>query len=162
MAAHEFSAGINNKGQITIEYILIIVIALAILGSVTFPAVNQMTDAVEDTSMATLLASAQQRIVNTAEEVSMASCGSFKSIYIYIPPKYIQAPNILWDKDYVWGNFSNSSGAENKIGKLPYPDYIEIRGDCSHAVNNTFNITIIKNCNDQRPTTPGGVGVDVC
>ncbi|MCD6414081.1 MAG: hypothetical protein J7L23_00440 [Candidatus Diapherotrites archaeon] len=153
---------VNAKGQITIEYILIIVIALAILGSVTFPAVNDMTDAAKDTSMAVLLASAQQRIINTAEEVSMASCGSFKNIYIYIPPKYIQAPNVLWDKDYVWGNFANSSGDVNSIGKLGFPDYIKITGSCPSAVNNTFKVTITKDCTNSRPTASGGVGVDVC
>jgi hypothetical protein len=167
-----------RAGQITIEYILIMVIMLAVLGSVTLPIVNNMTDVTRDTSRVVSLAAAQRRIINTAEEVSMSSCGSFKVVGIYMTPEVLAAPNVLWNKTHVWGNFSNASGNSFNLTRLEYPSYIKIEGGtcpagCMPISNNTFFIRVLKDCTGTG-TTPvcplpdgdgnewSGVGVGVC
>ena len=169
----------SKKGQMTVEFILIMVVMLAVLGSVTFPIVNSMTDSARDTSRAVALASAQRRIINTAEEVSMGSCGSFKTVGIYIPPEVLSEPNLLWDKTHVWGNFTNSTSDSIALRKLEYPIYIKIEGgaydgdtppactpNCVPAKNNTFFVTIRKDCSATRPTdicpNLNGIGVGIC
>lgn len=164
---------LNQEGQITIEFILIVVVLLAILSVVTFPVVEKMTDSAQDTSRAISLAAAQRRIINTAEEVSMGGCGSFKTIDVYIRPDVDSEPNIIWNTTHVWGNFSNSTLYEVNLTRLPFPKYIKLDkgfadGDCV-GQNLTFYVTVLKDCSDVRPTTVSapagninGVGVTVC
>lgn len=149
------SVSLSKKAQVSIEFILILVVMLAILGSVTFPTVNKMTDSAEDTSKAISLAAAQRRIINTAEEISMGSCGSYKVIGIYLTDVPF-GTNILWNKTYVWGNFTNSSQGEETLRAIDYPPYIQIYGGaCSfpcNVKNETFFIEIRKNCSQIDPS----------
>jgi len=155
---------LNGKGQVTVEFILILVIMLTILATVSMPAVDDVTKWVDETSTVVSLAAAQRRIINTAEELSMAGCGSYKNIGVYVDPVHItyREASVVWDSDYVWGSFTNATGDTQELVKLHYPDYIKISvpvcaGGCC-VVNNTYVVRVEKDCSTSRPTVPAGIG----
>ncbi|MCD4739724.1 hypothetical protein K8R43_00875 [archaeon] len=157
-------------------------IMLAVLGSVTFPKVNSMTDFAGDASMAVSLAAGQRRIINTAEEVSLGGCGSFKTIGVYMPISLIAYPNLLWNETHVWGNFTDSNHTVIYMKPLVYPSYIKITGGTCNTPpppsspgactieENVYSIKIEKDCSLLHPTvdlclngdTQSGIGLVVC
>ena len=72
------------KGQVTIEFILILVVMLTILTTISIPLINAMRDEVSDVSIATSLASSVYSIRSAGEELSLAGCHSFKDVTVFV------------------------------------------------------------------------------
>jgi hypothetical protein len=148
---------------VTVEFVLILVIMLTILASVSMPAVDDVTNWVEDTSTVVSLAAGQRRIVNTAEEIAMGGCGSYKTVKVYVDPVQITYKNatLLWNRDVVWGEFSDTDLDEKELSRLSYPDYIKLTtlesGSECFVRNNTYFVKIEKDCSATRHDPVGPV-----
>jgi len=149
-----FITKLNSKAQVTVEFVLILVIMLAVLATISLQVVDEVTAMIEDSALAVNLAAAQERIVTTAEEVSTGSCGSFKEIGIYIDPSFLSLRDaeIHWNGTHVMGNFTDSTGQVVNLKALQIPYYITIDNQgCNVVRHNTYYIKIIKNCTDPTP-----------
>ncbi|MCK4328067.1 MAG: hypothetical protein KAW41_06420 [Candidatus Diapherotrites archaeon] len=138
------------RGQVTIEYILILVIMLVILATVSMPTVEQVEADVTDTGNAINLAAAQQRIISTANEMKLTGCGSKKTITVYIQRDLFTPARIEWDASKVWGNFTHMSGETSKLKSLGYPDNIKI--DRVSGSGGYWDISIAKDCTGAPPS----------
>lgn len=152
---------IGFRGQVTIEFILVLVIILTILATVSIPLVNSVTDSVTDTSVAINLGAAQQRIVLAAEQMSFAGCGSFKNITLFIENDPLADANLFWDASDIGGNFTNVDGTEEYMIDIPFPDYIKLSSTCENS-GGVFNVQVEKDCNGgERPSSEFAIG-SVC
>ena len=144
------------RGQVTIEYILILVIMLVILATVSLPTVDQIEADVTDVGNAVNLASVQQRIVSTANEMSLTGCGSTKAITVHIQQDVFTPGRIKWNKTHVWGYFMQLDGEEKTLKSARYPTNIHI--DNKTRTGDYWEMQIDKNCTGAIPTGCIGMG----
>jgi len=145
------------KGQVTIEFILVLVVMLVILATVSFPLVDWLEQGVSDTGIAVGLATVLQKITNTAEELSLAGCGSHKVIRVFVDADPFNQAKVEWNSTYVFGEFYMLDNTLKYMKAIPFPSYIRL-------VNNTldggyYEVTATKVCNDGiHPSSSGCVG----
>ncbi len=70
------------RGQITVEFILILIIVLTIITTVSIPLIQFATDTLQDTGNGVLLAQVVGEIKSAADSVSMSGCGSYEIVHI--------------------------------------------------------------------------------
>ncbi len=70
------------SGQITIEFVLILIVVMVIITTVSIPLIQYASDTLQDTGNAVLLYQAVDDIRAAADSVSMSGCGSYKTIVI--------------------------------------------------------------------------------
>jgi hypothetical protein len=73
-----------NGGQVTVEFILILTIMLAILSIMSLPLSEEARHDVEGASRAANLAAVATKLKSTAAEVSMMGCESYKDLIVYL------------------------------------------------------------------------------
>ncbi len=79
-----FKKGMDNRGQISAEYLLLMVIIILILSSVTIPLASKSIDASNDVSEASDAKVAVESIANAANVVYANGPGSKRTIkYLY-------------------------------------------------------------------------------
>ncbi|MCD6522736.1 MAG: hypothetical protein J7K68_03225 [Candidatus Diapherotrites archaeon] len=147
------------RAQVTVEFILLLVIMLTMFATVSIPLVNYVTDTISDTSIAINLGASVQRIRNTAEEVALMGCGSYKNITVYVESDPLAQSNIRWNSTYIWGDYYDNKGEKQILSKVAIPDYIKISSGCPIALN-TYEIRIEKDCTSQNPTQEGVIGYE--
>ncbi|MFH1752121.1 MAG: hypothetical protein ABH821_04260 [archaeon] len=74
-----------NKGQISIEFMLLLIIMLLYIQAVIIPAMNDSTASVQDVRRIAESNLALEKIYNTANEIAFASGDSFQTITVFIP-----------------------------------------------------------------------------
>ncbi|MGZ7067028.1 MAG: class III signal peptide-containing protein [Methanobacterium sp.] len=75
----------DSKGQISAEYLLLVVVILIILGSVTIPLMGKSIDASNDVSWTSDAKVAVESVANAVDIVYANGPGAKRSIDIYIP-----------------------------------------------------------------------------
>ena len=135
------------KGQVTIEYILVLVIMLVILATVSMPTVEQIEADVTDTGNAVNLAAAQQKIASTATQMSLAGCGSRKLVTVHIQRDLFTPANITWDANKITGFFMRVNGTVLELKDLPYPQSVAITIPTIQPSNKEYHaLNITKDC----------------
>ena len=109
------------KGQVTIEFILVLVVVLVILATVSLPTVDRIEQDVTDTGLAVSIASVQNRLANTAKELRMSGCGSHKNITVYLDANVFNEANVTWDGSEVNGFYRQLDGELKEMKGVPYP-----------------------------------------
>ena len=132
------------RGQTTIEFILVLVIMLVILATISMPTVEKMEAAVTDTGHAISLASAQQRIITAANELSLAGCGSQKTLTIYLDEDALTPVKLYWDVAYVKGQYYQLDGTIKDLKDAPYPGSMKLTN--SSLGSNYWSVKVRKEC----------------
>lgn len=144
------------RGQVTIEFILVLVIVLVILATISLPTIDRIEQDISDVGTAASLAANQQQIVNAAEELSLSGCGSRKTIRVFVNEGPFAQQNITWTSSYVNGSFFFLNGTAASLRGATYPDYINITAAAGSG--GYWPVTVAKNCNFARPTANGCIG----
>jgi uncharacterized protein (UPF0333 family) len=101
----------ENKGQASAEYLLLIVVILIIMAAVTIPLVGTSIEATMDISRSTDTKNAVQNIANAVNLVYANGPGARRTVDIYIPQNgTLTADNNL---KIIWMNLTLSN--QNKI-----------------------------------------------
>ena len=132
------------RGQTTIEFILVLVIMLVILATISMPTVERMEAAVTDTGHAIGLASAQQRLITTANELSLAGCGSQKTLTIYIDEDSLTPAKLCWNATHVWGKYFQLDGTTKALKDIAYAGNINFTA--SGLGSNYWKVAVKKTC----------------
>lgn len=80
-----FSKKMDNRGQISAEYLLLMVIIILILSAVTIPLASKSIDASNDVSQASDAKVAVESIADAANVVYANGPGAKRKITVYIP-----------------------------------------------------------------------------
>lgn len=144
------------KGQVTIEFILVLVVMLVILATVSLPTVERIEQDVTDTGTAVNLVAVQQRILNTAEELSMAGCNSHKTIRVFVDADAFNQAKVSWDQNTIGGQYYQLDNTQKFLKNIPFPDYIDLFG--SMVGSGYYNVQVTKQCASVRPSSSGCVG----
>jgi len=75
----------DNKGQISAEYLLLVVVFIVILASVTIPMASKSIDTSMDVSQVSDAKTAVESIANAADVIYANGPGSKRTIDVYIP-----------------------------------------------------------------------------
>jgi len=76
---------IDEKGQVSVEYLMLIFVAILIVGTVTIPLVGKAIDASNDISKASDAKIAVKAIANAADIVYANGPGAKRTVSFYIP-----------------------------------------------------------------------------
>ncbi len=144
------------RGQVTIEFILVLVIMLVILATVSLPLVDQLQQDVGDTGTAIGLATVQQKIANTAEELALSGCGSHKSIRVFVDADPFNQARVEWNSTHIYGEFYMLDNTRKQMRAVPFPSYIKLEN--STLGGGYYGVTVTKYCNSANPTSLGCVG----
>ncbi|MBM4241331.1 MAG: class III signal peptide-containing protein [Euryarchaeota archaeon] len=79
----------DNKGQISAEYLLLVLVFLIILGSITIPLMGRSINASSDVSAASDARVAVQSIANAANIVYANGMGARRTLNVYVPQNTI-------------------------------------------------------------------------
>lgn len=151
------------RGQVTIEFILILVIMLTVLATMSIPMAKDVADEAIETGTAVSLAASVQRIAQSADEVSYAGCGSFKNVTVYVEPDALSQPSVYFNDTRVWGEYYDMAGDPVSTQQLAYADYTKLTAYCK-AEGHVFTVKVEKDCGAQRHNpvqdgTPLGDGI---
>ncbi len=141
------------RGQITIEFVLILIVVLVIITSVSLPLINYASDTLMDTGSAVILAQTIQRIKGSADAVSTAGCGSYQ----IIPIDKQQLDSVV---GVYYITISGDGGAPVKVNASYYlqngtlvslkpvflPEYVNV-------ICNGNSLKIVKTCDSTYPNT---------
>lgn len=83
----------ENKGQASVEYLLLLVVILIIMAAVTIPLVGSSVDATMDVSTSSDTKNALQSVANAVNLVYANGPGAKRTISVYMP----QNMNITYD-----------------------------------------------------------------
>lgn len=85
----------ENKGQVSAEYLLLLVVILIIMAAVTIPLVATSVNATMDVSTSSDTKNAVQSIANAANLVYANGPGAKRTLSIYMP----QTMNLIYDSN---------------------------------------------------------------
>ena len=136
---------IGRKGQVSIEFILIVTIALFYITSVVWPIVNESTTASEDVQGISATKISAMKIANALNEAASSNGDMKKTISISLPLNaVIESPNpelpINLDTikftafvDAAGGNPDEINCVDGDIG--PAPDNLVLNYECTSTIN---------------------------
>ncbi len=101
----------DDEGQISLEYLLLILVAILILGSVTIPLIGKAIDASNDVSRASDAKIAVETIANAVDIVYANGPGAKRTITFYIP----QDGRIGFDNQVIYFDVTLSNGTTRRI-----------------------------------------------
>ena len=143
------------KGQITIEYVLILVIVLTIVSLVSIPLINYAEDSIKDVGYGVLLANKISKILDAIHTVSVSGCGSRK--VLVIPSGFSDlGAGIVINSENITGYYYLQNGSLVYQKAYSYPDYISI--SCSVS-DEGVRFVIERDCSTKRPNNNCEVGV---
>lgn len=73
------------KGQVSIEFVLIIVLMLMFIQTVIEPSVSGASNALEDIRQAGEIKAASQKLADSVDELALAPDGAVKTIFLFVP-----------------------------------------------------------------------------
>lgn len=151
----------NQKAQATIEFILVLVIALTILTTISIPLTEFTGNTIQRTSSLTNLASQKQKISQTAESIALSGCGSKKIITVQIPvqeqAEYCAGLRI--NKKNITGHITTGRGVRN-LTSTEINKFIKIDSPDKYTVNESYRIEVKKDCETQWPTEKFTIGAN--
>jgi hypothetical protein len=117
------------RGQVTVEFVFLVVIILVIFTTVALPLVNSGSTSTEDASNALAMAAAQQKIAATADEVSGMACDSFKYVWVSVPDgPFVQGKLVLnaagASQGSVTGVFFTADGTQKALKTVSTPGFV--------------------------------------
>ncbi len=134
------------RGQITIEFILILIVVLAIISTVSIPLVNFASDTIQDTGNAVLLRQTMDKIAGVSKLVSSSGCGS--RVLLNIDTDQLNSTvgvyNITISGKNVFASYMLQNGTIVSLREIQVPDYISIS-----CTGNVLNIS--KDCEHPNP-----------
>ncbi|BDH79371.1 MAG TPA: class III signal peptide-containing protein [Methanothermobacter sp.] len=101
----------DDKGQVSFEYLMLILVAILILGTVTIPLVGRAIDASNDVSRASDAKVAVESIANAADIVYANGPGAKRTITFYIPQDGI----IGFNNGVIYFDVTLSNGTTRRI-----------------------------------------------
>ena len=100
----------ENKGQVSAEYLLLLVVILIIMAAVTIPLVAKSVNATMDVSTSSDTKNAVQSIANAANLVYANGPGAKRTLSIYMP----QTMNLTYDNNTKTINQKLGLSSQNK------------------------------------------------
>ncbi|MBI5460393.1 hypothetical protein [Methanobacterium sp.] len=100
----------ENKGQASAEYLLLLVVILIIMASVTIPLVSRSVNATMDVSTSSDTKNAVQSIANAANLIYANGPGAKRTLNIYMP----QNMNLIYDNNTKTINQTLELSSQNK------------------------------------------------
>lgn len=98
----------DSRGQVSVEYLLLLLVILIILGSVTIPLIGSSIEASTDVSSVSDAKTAVESIANAADVVYSNGPGSVRTVNVYIP----QNTNLVTRGNNVGMNITYSQGTK--------------------------------------------------
>ena len=132
---------VGSSGQLTIEFILLLVIVLTIVSTVVIPIINDSRDMLSEASMAATLSAASQKISETARAISYSGCGSAKTIEIYVTQDVFMNPTISQDGI---AQFTMFDGETKTIKSTPLPSGIAL--SITGPVDGIYTVRVARVC----------------
>ncbi len=103
--------GMDKRGQVSVEYLLVILVLLLVLSIVTIPLIGSSIDASNDVSQASDAKVATDTLANAADVVYANGPGAKRTVSFYIP----QNTNITFANGVVKMNLVYSNGTTGSI-----------------------------------------------
>ena len=129
---------LNRKGQVSIEFILIITIALFYIITIVMPIVLDSTTATEDVQGISNTKISAMKIANTLNEAESSSGSMKKTISIALPDKAIisccTVPDVIDMTAYVDASGGNPDEINCGDGDIA-PDGTVLNYKCTSAIN---------------------------
>ena len=101
--------GMDKRGQVSVEYLLIILILILVLSIVTIPLIGSSVDASNDVSDASDAKVAVDTLANAADVVYANGPGAKRTVSFYIP----QTSNLTFTNSTVKLNLIYSNGTSS-------------------------------------------------
>ncbi|GAB4316260.1 MAG: class III signal peptide-containing protein [Methanobacteriaceae archaeon] len=98
----------DSRGQVSVEYLLLLLVILIILGSVTIPLIGSSIEASTDVSSVSDAKTAVESIANAADVVYSNGPGSVRTVNVYIP----QNTNLVTRGNNIGMNITYSQGTK--------------------------------------------------
>ncbi len=134
------------RGQVTIEFILILVIMLVILATISLPAIENMEVEVKDTGLAITTAAIQQRLLTASKELQLSGCGSQKTITVHLDENNCFTPaKIEWNETHIFGAYMTIAGDQMLLKEITYPEHISLVGSTTSSLG-YWDVTVKKDC----------------
>lgn len=73
------------KGQVSIEFILIIVLMMMLIQTIIEPSINLASNALADIKRVGEAKAASQKLVNALDELALSGDGAVKTIFLFVP-----------------------------------------------------------------------------
>ncbi len=127
--------GMDDRGQLSAEYLLLIVAVLVILGTVTMPLVGKSVDASNDVSDVSAASNAVNSIANAANLVYANGPGSKRTLQVDIPSDVIVTLNDS-------GAFANVSLSNGSYKIVSAPTNFKLQPNTYLILNGTHTVTI--------------------
>ena len=119
--------GMDVRGQVSVEYLLVVLVLILVLSLVTVPLIGQSLDASSDVSSASDAKIAVENIANAADVVYANGPGAKRTLTVYIP----QTTQLVTFNNTVGLNITYSNGTAGIINTTTqYP-----------VANNTFAVS---------------------
>ncbi len=152
-------AVLNKKGQISIEFLIIIIVSLIYIHSVTKPIlVDTATAAAEDVKRLADAKIAAQRLADAINEAAAASGESKKTIHVFLPANASVSCNADDDKIDYSATISNvgcrDPDANPEEGPCDYSEAEECIGP-SGSFECSSSIALLAGANPSCPTMEG-------
>lgn len=147
---------VGRRGQLTIEYVLILVIVLTIISLVSIPLINYTEDTVLDVGYGVLLGGELNRISNAIHAISVSGCGSSARVSVNLNQLADTSPIIDINSTHITASYYLQNGTRVAVKAVEYPpytsislqggssgDYLVIQKDCSHErPSNSITISV--------------------
>jgi len=143
------------KGQITIEYVLVLVIVLTIVSLVSIPLINYAEDSIKDVGYGVLLANKISKILDAIHTVSVSGCGSRYTVNVSLSPLDTLGARITIDQENISGSYYLQNGTLVSVKTYSYPDYIKVT---CNTFGNTAKVVIERDCSTKRPNNNCVIG----
>ena len=98
----------DSRGQVSVEYLLLLLVILIVLGSVTIPLIGSSIEASTDVSSVSDAKTAVESIANAADVVYSNGPGSVRTVNVYIP----QNTNLVTRGNNIGMNITYSQGTK--------------------------------------------------
>ncbi len=138
-----------DRGQVTIEFVLILIVILVIITTVSIPLVNYASDTLRDTGNAVLLKQDMDKILGISRIISSSGCNSSANITIdkgqLNSSIGVYSLNIT---DSIHASYMLQNGTNVSLKPVELPNYVDVscvdKGD--HAI-----VMVRKDCNTLHP-----------
>ncbi len=134
------------RGQVTIEFVLILIVVLVIVSTISIPLISYTEENVRDIGGAIVLSQEINKIVKSAEDLALSGCGSSKTVYIDTNQldSVVGAYSIKIKDQAINASFYLQNGTRVNLKPVSLPQYIAV--SC-----NGNEISLSKDCTTVYP-----------
>ena len=137
-----------GRGQVTIEFMLLLIVVLVIISTVSLPLIQYTTDTLVDTAGGIVLSQEVMKIVKTSDDIAMSGCGSFRRIFIDQSQldALVNYYNINISSGIVKGMYLLRNGSYAYLKPYSVPNYVDFKYN-----DTTGSLLITKDCDTPTP-----------